>query len=309
MCLPNGVTTAVDGGTTGAAGFPLFYTGNIVRYETQVYAYLNVSTFGNKSLCIHEENHDPEDFREDLIEKLFRDYPHILRGLKVRMCKGTLENYGMAPLYKTIEISGHLQDRGYHCPVVVHYDDLPSNVTVDELFQVMRPGDIVAHVYQCKGETIFDSQGRVKNCVKQAQDRGVYMDCCNGRVHWSFENYEKGFGDGFYPDIISSDLVRVSEYIRPGFSLLHAMCAVSAAGMRTEDILQAVTYRPAKALDILDKAGTLETGTRADAAIFHIGDTQWEFHDKYGAIRKGNKMFIPQLTMKNGRIAYRQLTF
>ena len=37
-------------------------------------------------------------------------------------------------------------------------------------------------------------------------------------------------GAGFYPDIISSDLVRVSEYTRPGFSLLYAMSVNSAAG-------------------------------------------------------------------------------
>ncbi len=308
-CIPGGVTSAVDGGTTGAAGFELFYKSNIIRYETSVYAYLNVSTFGNKSLCLHEENHDPADFREDLILKLFRKYPDILRGLKVRMCSGTLENYGMKPLYKTIEISERLQAAGFHAPVIVHYGDLPENVTVKELTASLRKGDVLAHAYQTHGETIFDSDGKVLNCVKEAQTRGVVIDSCNGRVHWSFDNMKNGFADGFYPDIISSDLVRASEYTRPGFSLLHAMRVCSAAGMDREAILQAVTYHPAKAAGILDKAGTLEPGKTADIAVLDIAEDHSVLKDMFGGECEGKEIFIPLLTMKQGRAAYRQIYY
>lgn len=309
VCIPNGVTTAVDGGTTGASGFELFYNSNIIRYEADVMSYLNVSTFGNKSLCKHEEDHDPADFREDLIIKLFKKYPETLRGLKVRMCKATLGNYGITPLLKAISISEKLQKMGYHCPVVVHYDDLPENVSVKELFNTLRPGDIAAHIYQTKGETIFDSNSRVLSCIKEAQQRGVIMDDCHGRVHWSFEHLTNAFAEGFYPDIVSSDLVRISEYVRPGFSLGHAMCVLSAAGLSTEKIIKAVTYNPAAALGILNKAGTLEVGTVADIAIMDIVDTNIEFADNYGGKMKGNKMFIPLLTMREGRVAYRQIFF
>lgn len=308
-CIPSGVTSAADGGTTGASGFELFYKSNIIRYETSVYAYLNVSTFGNKSLCMHEENHDPEDFREDLILHLFRKYPDTLRGLKVRMCRATLEDYGSAPLRKAIEISERLKKYGFHAPVIVHYGDLPENVTVEELMSLLRAGDVCAHAYQTKGETIFDSLGHVKKCVRDAQKRGVVIDSCNGRVHWSFENFRRGFEDGFYPDIISSDLVRVSEYVRPGFSLVHAMCVLSAAGMPTEKILQAVTYNPAKCLGILEKAGTLNEGTPADIAIFDIAGTDTEFSDMFGGTCRGSQMFIPLMTIKQGRTAYRQIFF
>ena len=161
MCIPNGITTACDGGTCGASNFEQFYMSNIVRYEPAVYSYLNVSTFGNKSLCKHEEDHDPEDFREDLIDRLFEKYPEVLRGLKVRMCKGTLGNHGMSPLYAGLEMSKRLQEKGFHCPVAIHYDDLPDNVSVHELFGAMRKGDVIAHVFQTKAETIFDENGKI----------------------------------------------------------------------------------------------------------------------------------------------------
>ena len=310
VCIPNGITTACDGGTCGASNFEQFYMSNIVRYESAVYSYLNVSTFGNKSLCKHEEDHDPADFREDLIDRLFEKYPQVLRGLKVRMCKGTLGNHGMSPLYAGLEMSGRLKEKGFHCPVAIHYDDLPENVTVHELFGAMRNGDVIAHVFQTKAETIFDENGKIKDCVWEAKKRGVYMDDCHGRVHWSYPNLQNAFSQGFYPDIISSDLVRISEYTRPGFSLLYAMSVNSAAGMPVEKILQSVTYTPAKALGIEAKAGVIREGAPADVAILDIRDVKDKtFTDNYGNSVSGNKLFVPLMTVRAGRTAYRQIFF
>ena len=310
VCIPNGITTACDGGTCGASNFEQFYMSNIVRYESTVYSYLNVSTFGNKSLCKHEEDHDPADFREDLIDSLFEKYPQVLRGLKVRMCKETLGDHGISPLHAGIEMSEHLKAKGYHCPVAIHYDDLPENVTVKELFGTMRKDDVIAHVFQTKAETIFDENGKIKDCVWDAKKRGVYMDDCHGRVHWSYPNLQNAFSQSFYPDIISSDLVRVSEYNRPGFSLLYAMSVNSAAGMPTEKILQSVTYTPAKSLGIEEKAGVIREGAPADVAILDIRDVKDKtFTDNYGNSISGNKLFVPLMTVKGGRTAYRQIFF
>ena len=310
VCIPNGITTACDGGTCGASNFEQFYMSNIIRYESTVYSYLNVSTFGNKSLCKHEEDHDPADFREDLIDSLFEKYPQVLRGLKVRMCKETLGDHGISPLHAGIEMSEHLKAKGYHCPVAIHYDDLPENVTVKELFGTMRKDDVIAHVFQTKAETIFDENGKIKDCVWDAKKRGVYMDDCHGRVHWSYPNLQNAFSLSFYPDIISSDLVRVSEYTRPGFSLLYAMSVNSAAGMPTEKILQSVTYTPAKSLGIEEKAGVIREGAPADVAILDIRDVKDKtFTDNYGNSISGNKLFVPLMTVKGGRTAYRQIFF
>ena len=310
VCIPNGITTACDGGTCGASNFEQFYMSNLVRYESTVYSYLNVSTFGNKSLCKHEEDHDPADFREDLIDSLFEKYPQVLRGLKVRMCKETLGDHGISPLHAGIEMSEHLKAKGYHCPVAIHYDDLPENVTVKELFGTMRKDDVIAHVFQTKAETIFDENGKIKDCVWDAKKRGVYMDDCHGRVHWSYPNLQNAFSQSFYPDIISSDLVRVSEYTRPGFSLLYAMSVNSAAGMPTEKILQSVTYTPAKSLGIEEKAGVIREGAPADVAILDIRDVKDKtFTDNYGNSISGNKLFVPLMTVKGGRTAYRQIFF
>lgn len=309
VLVPNGITTACDGGTCGASNFPQFYNSNIIRYEAHTYSYINVSTFGNKSLCIHEEDHDPADFREDLIRARFRKYPDTLRGLKVRMCKGTLGDHGMAPLYRAIEISEDLKKEGYHCPIVVHYDNLPANVTVEELFNALRPGDIIAHVYQTKEETIFLPDGSIHPAVRRAKERGVIMDDCHGRVHWSIPHLKQAVKEDFLPDIISSDSVRISEYVRPGFSLLYAISMCNACGMPVEKVLQCVTINPAKAMGIEFKSGVLRTGAPADVTVLDIADSDMILPDFWGDSIKANKLFIPLLTMIDGRVAYRQIFF
>ena len=129
------------------------------------------------------------------------------------------------------------------------------------------------------------------------------MDDCHGRVHWSYPNLQNAFSQGFYPDIISSDLVRVSEYTRPGFSLLYAMSVNSAAGMPVEKILQSVTYTPAK-------AGVIREGAPADVTILDIRDVKDKtFTDNYGNSVSGNKLFVPLMTVRAGRTAYRQIFF
>ena len=87
------------------------------------------------------------------------------------------------------------------------------------------------------------------------------------------------------------------------------MTVQSAAGMSLDNILKAVTINPAKALGIEDKAGIIKEGYPADIAILDIQDSDMQLSDNYGNSVKGNKLFIPLLTMKAGRVAFRQIFF
>lgn len=310
LCIPMGVTTAVDAGTTGWTNYEGFYRNNIVRYVPNVFTYLHVSPYGVHSGVIHEENHDPADFNEKEIIRKAVQYKDNIVGLKVRMCKATLGNYGVAPLKRTVEIANAIEKQtGKKCTVDVHYDNLPDNVTVEDVFSTVRPGDVVSHVMQTHGETIFNEDGSVQQSVLNARKRGVWMDDCHGRVHWSFSNLKKAFAAGFIPDIISSDVVRISTYVRPGSSLIHAMIVDSAAGLDELSIFKAVTYTPAKALGILDKAGTLDIGKPADVCVMDVQDFNTVLDDFWDGSCKANKAFIPMMTIKDGVIVYRQPNF
>ncbi|RRK34516.1 hypothetical protein EBB54_26640 [Schaedlerella arabinosiphila] len=225
------------------------------------------------------------------------------------MCRETLGDWGIETLKRAVEIAEGIEAEGLFCKVAVHVHDLPNHVTIEAILKTLRPGDIFVHVFQPTGETVFDQDGSIRQCVREARDREVLFDCSNGRPHWTFDTLRRAAEDGFYPDMISSDVIRFSQFLSPGFSLLHAMAVCSAAGWDTLEILKLVTYNPAKYLGILDEAGTLECNKAADICIMDIQDTDQVFYDMHGGKCKGNKLFVPLLTMKDGEIVFRQIYY
>jgi len=309
LCIPSGVTSAVDGGTAGYANFPQFYSTNIVRYVPCVMEYLHVSSYGVKDHCTHPEEHDPADFDFDQIVRTFEKYPDVLRGLKIRVFGKTMDAYGTAPLEKTVEMADRLEKAGFKCLVNMHYTGAPQGHTLSELLDILRPGDLFSHVYQTMGETIFGGDGRIKPEVNHARARGVLFDTANGRPLWSFDHLERAFSEGFYPDTVSSDVIHLSMYVKPAFSLPHAMSVMYTAGMPLEKLLRAVTLTPAEMLGITDRAGTLDIGKCADLAIFDLMDTGMVLSDKHGGSRRSKGLFVPLATIRAGKLMFRQLFF
>ena len=84
---------------------------------------------------------------------------------------------------------------------------------------------------------------------------------------------------------------------------------LSAVGVPTEKLLQCVTINPARALGIQDRAGALKPGMPADVTVLDIVDAGRDFADNYGNTIPGDRMFVPLLTMVDGRVAYRQIFF
>jgi len=311
LCPPSGVTTAVDAGSTGCDNFDLFYRANISRYVTQVLSYINVSSYGVHCSFHQEENLDPRDFDVSGIEARFRAYPSAIRGIKIRLDQSTLgEKYSLASLEQCLRISEDLQKEGIHCPVIVHVANLPSSVSIDSIASLLRSGDIFVHVFQNKGETIFDKAGQVRDSLIRAKKRGVLFDACNGRIHWSFKNQEQALACGFLPDIISSDIVIASAYQKPGFSLVHAMNTFLVSGFDDAVILRAVTATPAKSLGLYPRIGSLEPGAQADVSIMKMDETSpVSLFDRWGGKRILRRYFKPMLTIKNGKTVFRQIDF
>jgi len=191
----------------------------------------------------------------------------------------------------------------------VHVANLPQSLDICDVAAAMRPGDIFTHVFQNRGQTIFDGGGHIRQGILDARERGVLFDCCNGRIHWSFENYRRALADDFLPDIISSDIVRPSVYMRPGFSLIHAMCALLAAGMEETAILRAVTKNPAKAMGIYGPAGSLRVGSPADIAVLEMAPSDQLLVDRFGGQVKAERIFLPLMTLKRGQVVFRQIFF
>ncbi|MDD4680449.1 MAG: amidohydrolase family protein [Clostridia bacterium] len=306
-CLPNCVTTGIDAGSTGVSSFESFYRSNIVNSETTIKVLLHPCITGVQ-VPPSEEEENPAWFKTERMRQLFDKYPDVLRGLKIRMSKGTAGVYGMEPIYKTQEIAQLIREDGHHCMLGIHFSDLADGVEMKEFVDSIRTGDILYHFYHPSGNSIFNSDGSIMDCVLEARERGVLFDSARGRINFSIENILKASKLGFYPDIISTDLGRRTLYRKPNFSIINSMSLFLNVGMPIEDIIKSVTYTPSKAFGIENEVGAIKVNGIADVAIIKIINMRKTYGDTFGGSFEGEELIIPMATIKAGRTVFQQIS-
>ncbi|GHU04172.1 metallo-dependent hydrolase [Betaproteobacteria bacterium] len=302
MTLPNGITSAVDAGSTGSANFEGFYKNVVCSSDLTIKSFVHISPIGVMTE-IHTENPDPAVYDYPRLEYLFERYPEQLLGLKVRIGLNFSRQFGLEPLIATKALAERLG--AVMCVHAVHPES-----PYDEILSHFGKGDILCHCFQSKGPySILDANGKVGEAARAARERGVLFDAASGRANYSFAVARSAIDDGFLPDFISTDVVTYSVYKPKVFHLLWVMSAYLAVGMPLQDILRAVTQNPAKAMGMEGQIGTLAPGALADVAILKIRDKPMAFTDQFGNSYLGDKLLLPMATFKAGRCAFMQINF
>lgn len=296
-----GITTVVDGGTTGAEQFELFHRSVISMSDVRIMGYLLVAS-GGQSNGKYPENLDPAYFDEGKIIDLFAQYPKELVGLKTRISRDIISsNMARQSLKRTVEIAEKVNTR-----VIVHVTD--CSIPLDELVEYLRPGDVVCHIYQGKGNTCLDQNGNVLKGLWKAKERGILFDASNGRSNFDLKVAQQAIKQGFLPDVISSDNNTSSYFLQPLHSLPRIMSKYLEFGLSLEDIIDCTSTMPAKLIGI-PSLGTLAEGTEADLSIFKLKDTKVSYEDLAGNLLIGHHIFVPQMTFKDGICVYCQSDF
>jgi dihydroorotase len=301
IMLPNGVTAAVDAGSTGWVNFPAFSRYVASCSEMDIKGFLNVASNGipEEPYC---ENTDPSLFNEKSIRYTFDKYSSHLLGLKIRAGKNISHEFGLRPVSAAVKLGEKLG-----VPVVAHvvYPEEPYT----EVLKLMRPGDILCHCFQDKGPySIVDDKGEVLAAVKEARKNGILFDHAAGRANYGFGVAQSAVRSGFFPDIISTDVVTYSVYKKKVFALPYTLSAFLAMGMPLREVIRCCTQTPARLMKLKD-AGSLMPGSIADIAIFKFQEREIQFQDQSGHTVGGKGLLVPQMTIKAGRIAYRNITF
>lgn len=305
-CFSSGVTTAVDAGSTGCATYEN-YRPFIGSSKLTIRAYLNVCSTGLLSLP-KLENINPESFDKKRIREIYKEYHSEIVGLKIRISRNIVGEAGFAPLKAA---SGLAESIG--APLMVHSTNPPGNY--ETLLSFLKPGDIVTHMYHGTGYTILDENKKVQEAVWKAREKGILFEAADARAHFSFETGEAAIADDFLPDFIASDLTKFSMFLRPtAFNMAMQVSKYCMMGMQFPEVIKRCTRNPAKDLGILKEAGSLETGKTADIAVFRPWEGANDFGDRvYGdemcRIRTGKLLYQPVLTVKNGEMVYRDITF
>ena len=299
--LPNGVTFAVDAGTSGASTYAAMKSLVLDHAQIGIRSFLNVSSFGMINDRIHEDL-QPEAMNLERIASLFEQYPSDLLGLKLRFSLDICPNMKPDVLYRALEMAERLSTR-----LVVHVTN-PA-MDIEQLALSLRSGDVFCHMYQGKGQSIVTESGKVRKGIREAREKGVLFDACNGRSNFSAPVAQAAIEDGFLPDVISTDLTVSTLYRHPVISLPYILSKYLAMGMALGDVLAAVTKTPASLMGLEPAKGSLRIGGDADIAIFKNKRLDVVFRDFFGNAVKGNELLVPQITILNGRVAYRQTDF
>lgn len=297
--LPMGVTTAVDAGSAGTATFEAFMQSIILRSKMRIFCNMNVASMGQITEYCPEEI-DPKNYNVNRIKDLMDKFPGHICGLKIRCDRAVVKELSMEPLKAAIRIGNELG-----CRVVVHTTNPPS--AISDVADIMRAGDIFCHCYHGRGNNIIDEQGKVKNSIWQARQRGVLFDSADGRGNHVYRVIKPAIAQGFTPDIISTDVTQGSLFGKMLYGLPLVVSKYLSLGLNILDVFRACTTIPAKILGMDGKIGTLSAGALADIAIFKLENKKVTFTNRADETYEGSKLLLPQVTILNGRIVYRQL--
>jgi predicted amidohydrolase len=253
----------------------------------------------------YQENPDPALYDRDAIQYLLNRFPSEIIGLKLRMGKTFSDGLGLKPLTATKEIS-----RQTARPVCLHLREL-TEFSYSDVLKQLDAGDVVCHCYQALGgpSMIDEAAGKVQPVFQEARLRGILFDSAVAMTNHHFPVMRKAFAEGFFPDLMGTDVVRKSVYRNKTFGLLYVMSKHLALGMPMHEVIRACTETPARVMGLQGKLGTLAPGAYADIAVLAIREKPITFQDEYGNTVSGSRLFIPQVTIKNGRVVYKRIEF
>lgn len=287
----SGVTTWLDVGSSGAFNFPGFREFVIKTSSARIYALLNISSIGLTAQTWELSNLGYCDV--DLCCQLVDLNRDILLGVKARIDQSTTSGQGLAPLERAREAADRCE-----LPLMTHIGMGPPEV--ENVLELMRPGDILTHCFTGHSMRVVDESGNLRDTAKRAWDAGIVLDIGHGAGSFSFETAEALMAQGYKPDVISSDIHQLSVN-GPMFDMPTCLSKFMALGMSFPEVIRAATERPAAVLGLEKEVGTLRPGALADVALFQIVEGDFTFYDVFMNPRPGRHLLRNTLTILNGR--------
>ena len=315
-CLPNGVTTTVDAGSSGWTHFDGFKEFILRREKTRLMALINLSALGMMSsgrdgtygptvgisggprmLLPQDFVGELQDLRYAQVEEVARciqDNPNVALGVKIRIDS---QISGEANAIPALERARRVADIA-GCFVMVHVARAP--IALGHVLEYLRPGDVVTHIFHSAENNVLDAKGKVRTEVSEAKSRGIVMDTGAARGNFGVRVSQAAIGQGLMPDTISTDITRDS--LNAGRSLPGDMSMFMGLGMSLEDVITATTVSPAKAIGQEGVLGTLQVGAVGDAAVFELESGRFAYDDAEQVEVTSDRRLTPFMTVKDGRV-------
>ena len=295
FCRRSGVTTCIDTGSAGPGNFAGFRKHVIEPSAVRILAYLHVSFAGiyaySRTVMVGESEElrlmAPSEAVE--VADANRD---VVVGIKVRVGQRASGRSGAAPLDIALQAAAEAG-----MPVMCHIDIPPPSY--EEVLERLRPGDVLTHAFRPFPNAPIDHQGKIKDAVLGARQRGVKFDIGHGKGSFAFKTARGMLANGFYPDTISSD-VHALCINGPAFDQVTTLSKFLCMGMPLPDVVAATTVNAAMALK-RPELGTLKVGSIGDATILSVRSGEFDYVDVVGEHMTGDKRIFSDGVVIGGR--------
>ena len=288
--LYSGVTFVVDAGTAGPLNYQDFVDSSLKPSKLPAKAYMHIAPYGVNKKGVELMDLSKVDVKMCVdAAKAFSEY---VIGIKLRIDPRVCEDCPAAMrLAKEIAHKAGL-------PTIVHASR--TDMKMEEVLAFLEKGDVFAHTYANKTPGILDDKGRVKKCVYDARDRGVFFDVSHGKSNFSFDVMTRAVEQGFLPDVVSTDLHKGSLNVVK--SLPDTMSKVMACGVDFWDILRMVTENASVMLGLPERNIVIAEGRRADFSVFTLEEGECTFTDADGNMKECAKKFVPFMSVVGGEM-------
>lgn len=290
----SGTGVFVDAGSSGAGNFPGLKAFIFDSSPFHAFAYLNISfagIFGFSKRVMVGECCDMRLVDPEACIEAAEAHPEKVVGIKVRAGRKAAGENGA----KALEIALGVADR-LGLPVMCHVDIDPP--TISEALQVLRKGDILTHCCRPEPNSVTEN-GRVRDVMWEARERGVHFDIGHGMGGFSFQVCREMLAEGFVPDLISSD-IHVLSVDGPAFDLLTTINKLIALGVDPDTALACGSANPANVIR-RPELGRIAVGEEANLAVLRWRDEPFDFHDAAGETITVERRLVCERLIVKGR--------
>ncbi len=289
LCLRDGVTGWIDAGSAGADNLGPAVA--IARASPQTGRVLvNIGRGGilpdgdTKDLALADVG-----AARAAIER-HRDY---VVGIKARLSETVVGKNDVEVLKRTQQAV-----EPFGLPVMIHMGQSASSLR--DLLPLLKPGDIVTHMFAPPPNAIVDDDGRLEPEVLAARRRGIVFDVGNGvRDHIRWDIVEQVMRQGFWPDTFSTDW-NVMSRTTGVVDFPNCMSKLLGYGMSVPEAIACATVNAARTFPVFRDRGTLNVGAPADVAVLELRDGEFEFLDNYENTITGRQRLFPSETVLGG---------
>lgn len=295
LCLADGVTGLIDAGSQGADRISEAIAAAKAAPQ-QCRVLINIGRAG-----ILPEGDTMDLSRADVgaaRDAIGRNRDTIV-GVKARLSRDVAGANDFEVLKRAQEAAS-----AFNLPVMIHMGQTMS--PLPKLLALLKPGDIVTHMFAPPPNSIVDDSGHILPEVLAARRRGVRFDLGNGRTgHLRWDIADQVLTASFLPDTFSTDWTpegRAAQVI----DFPNVMSKFLMLGMPLDQVVACATVNASRDFPVFRDRGTLKVGAPADVAVLELRNGTFEFVDNYENKRSGPQRLFPSFTVLAGkRIAVR----